>query len=78
MWRQSTGQELYRPGPGLAGCGEAGAEGSLLQAGEGVREGNGGGFGKIKAPSKTGMAYGDSSSDTEREEIYSQRKHLPH
>ena len=33
-----------RPGPGLADCGEAEAGGSLLQAGEGVREGNGGGF----------------------------------
>ena len=31
-----------------------------------------------KAPSETGMAYGDSSSDTEREKIYSQRKNLPH
>ena len=34
-----------RPEPGVAGCGETGAEGRLLQAGEGVREGNGGGFG---------------------------------
>ena len=41
MWRQSTARSSTRPGPGLAGCGEAVAEGSLLQAGEGVRKGNG-------------------------------------
>ena len=78
MWSSQQARSSTRPGPGLASCGEAGAEGSLLQAGEGVREGNGGGVGKRKAPSETGMAYGDSSSDTEWEEIYSQRKNLPH
>ena len=60
---------------GLAGCGEAGAEGMLLQAGEGVREGNEGGFGR--QPANGGeKSVTNSQTDTDEKEECSKRGNL--
>ena len=66
-------EAVNRPGvlpdlnQGWQGCGEAGAEGSLLQAGEGVREGNGGGVGRKPANGRE-KSPENPPTDTEEKE----------